>query len=648
MNSQTQRPNRGDRPYRSHVKPACTHCRRRKSRCKVENQSKSCLQCRIHGTDCSFPPEKPRKNAPRKSRRTQEYNSPSDSPVFLADSNLAPPYGLPNSSSERSIIGALPDSVNEDSTANTAPGPTWPEVQASLDAPLSLEAENDNPHILGPTEMDDTHVLADYLSNFPGSRGIRSVQSVGAAGSSMSPIIFTKVQKRPLGIGPDSSPTSQKLEIIEKLIEPCAQQLVDLYFKKVHPCFPLLDETTFRTQYLNAKGRISPALLACLYAHMLSFWRYDFKLSQTRCPDSRFIWNLASETVYSELHLSPGISTITAILLNIGGRPTTSMVGNGVQLGSAVSLCHSMGLNRNPLSWDIPEVEKNLRINVWWSVLIHDRWSSLAYGTPPHIRRSQYDVPLPSKERLCGRGEEQNHYVTFRALAGLTGVLDFCLEYVYSINTHPPTRNLDYELNKWVEDLPIEARKIITRGANLDIPGASNLRLSFLSLRLLLRRVELDRARQETDADNEKLSTSLIEARRSAEEIVTFIQELEEWQLGDFWLPETAFIFSSTVTFLIRCALETEHNSSDFSRSSSLQMASDFLSSLKSHQQKYGWDLADICLAQHIEVVEKLSTVTLSDIALIDPCLEPRQFLMTDMAFMDDIFPSIWDTLQGM
>lgn len=146
------------------------------------------------------------------------------------------------------------------------------------------------------------------------------------------------------------------------------------YLTKVNPCFPLLDETTFREQYICAKERISPALLSCLYAHMLVFWRHDLELSQVRCPDVRFIWNLACEALYSELHLSPGISTITAILLNIGGRPTTSMIGNGVQLGSAVALCHSMGLNRNPLPWDVPQVEKHLRIKIWWSVLIHDRW----------------------------------------------------------------------------------------------------------------------------------------------------------------------------------------------------------------------------------------------------------------------------------
>jgi hypothetical protein len=146
------------------------------------------------------------------------------------------------------------------------------------------------------------------------------------------------------------------------------------YLRKANPCLPLLDESSFRAQYMNARHRISPALLANLYAHSLTFWQHDPVLARERCPDARFVWNLAIEASYSELHASAGISTVKALLLDVGGRPTTSMTGNGVRLSSAISLCHSLGLNRNPLPWDIPQAEKHLRMKIWWSILLHDRW----------------------------------------------------------------------------------------------------------------------------------------------------------------------------------------------------------------------------------------------------------------------------------
>ena len=146
------------------------------------------------------------------------------------------------------------------------------------------------------------------------------------------------------------------------------------YFSKVNRCLPLVDETSFRRQYRENKDRISPALLSSLYAHTITFWRSSPVLSQHRRPDSRFIWNLANGATYSELYLSPGMSIIEAILLNVGGRPTTSLIGNSVLLGSAVAMANSLGLNHNPVPWEIPQSEKNLRMKIWWVLIVLDKW----------------------------------------------------------------------------------------------------------------------------------------------------------------------------------------------------------------------------------------------------------------------------------
>ncbi|CAG8248089.1 unnamed protein product [Penicillium salamii] len=608
-----------ERPYRSHTKPACLPCRRRKSRCKIEPHTEACLMCRAHGTDCTFPNGR--------AKATSHKRHSAETAPRVPHPALRTPVACP-------LNGPL------------AVSPHFSNSQSqNLDTPLSLEADDDNPHILGPAVTGDNHVLADYLSNISGGQGIREIRPV-EPGSSSSPVIFTKVQKRPLGLTVNFSPAMKNLETIEKLIEPWGPHLIELYLKKVNPCLPLLDESSFRAQYMNTKHRISPALLANLYAQSLTYWRHDPVLSRERCPDSRFVWNLAIEASYSELHASAGISTIKSLLLDVGGRPTTSMTGNGVRLSSALSLCHSLGLNRNPLPWDIPQAEKHLRMKVWWSVLIHDRWSSLTYGTPPHIRRSQYDVPLPIPEYLSDWEYNRAANSVFIELMNLTDVLDHCLEHVYNIRieSQSPTRNLELDLNKWVDSLTGEIRKIIIRGSNLDIPGASNLRLAYLATRLLLRRTDLDRERQAQDPNPEAMANRTMEARRTAEDIVVLVQELGEAQLGDFWLPVAAFTFSSTVTFLIRCALETEQGAG-LAECGSLRMASDFLDSLRSHQRNSGWDLADICLAQHSEVIERLLN---SSPPVVNSETNAEQHFVHDMAFVDDMFPSIWDTLQSI
>jgi|SRR5687768_7865175 hypothetical protein len=143
---------------------------------------------------------------------------------------------------------------------------------------------------------------------------------------------------------------------------------------KVNLSFPVIEEAFFRQQLLQGRERVSPALLTCIYAHTLVYWRYSEVLRDQHCPNGRYIWNLANEAVYSELHLQPSISIIQAILLNVGGRPTTSLVGNAALLGAAVSMANSLGLNRNPLGWDITILDKTHRMKIWWTLLFHDRW----------------------------------------------------------------------------------------------------------------------------------------------------------------------------------------------------------------------------------------------------------------------------------
>lgn len=146
------------------------------------------------------------------------------------------------------------------------------------------------------------------------------------------------------------------------------------FFRKVNVCFPLLDERLFRDQYRNARDRLCPSLLCCLYANACTYWSSSPELAPDRRPDQRYIWNLSVKSIYTELHLCPGMSTITASLIDVLGRPCTCVIGNGVLMSSSVALAHSLGLNRSPLSWNIPEVEKRLRIKIWWSLTIQDRW----------------------------------------------------------------------------------------------------------------------------------------------------------------------------------------------------------------------------------------------------------------------------------
>ncbi|KAK2045692.1 fungal-specific transcription factor domain-containing protein [Colletotrichum somersetense] len=650
------------RPYRSHLRPACLQCRRRKSRCQQQEgiNSPTCQMCHVYGTDCEFPPS-PRSasRAPlnpgkvQKSYRTPQssstpYRREPPAPVKVQ----APQSGIGTSSSSPST------SVASSSGPKAVLDPHNTHLMLALDSP----EDEDNSHIIGPAVTNDTQVLADYLSSEPSihERMIRVVKprpgvQMGqtprstTAGGNRKPVIFTAVRKRPYGLSPRQTAPLQKYQLVEKMLEPWISSLIDLYFQKVNICFPLLDEVSFKHQFNTARDRISPALLSVLYAHSMVFWKHSPDLPAQYFPDSRFIWNQATETLFTELHISPGISTIIAIILNVGGRPTTSMTMNEIQLGSAVSLAQSLGLNRDPVDWNISMPEKCLRMKIWWALVVHDKWLSLAYGTPPQIKRYQYDVPDPSLEYLVAKDATEAQIQAasvFMALVTLTGVLDKFLDHVYDLNPErdqnsgQTSLDLELSLGQWEDSLSDDVRRIITRGSNLHIPGAANLRLAYLSTKLLRRRIELDLEKQEDAAPGDALTNRYIQVRRAAEEIVVLVQELEEAHLGDFWLPVSAFTFTSAITFLLRCALETENTAGGLAQSASLKLAKSLVDSLQSHQQNSGWDLGDICLAQYAEVVERLLTAD-SPSATVP---EFQQLMMSsEVPIIDELFPNLWD-----
>ncbi|KAH6605911.1 hypothetical protein Trco_005064 [Trichoderma cornu-damae] len=519
---------------------------------------------------------------------------------------------------------------------------------------LALGSDDDqhlNLHIVGPAATNDSQVLSTYLSGIPGAT--RSTRMIIPEPASCSrPVLFTEVQKRPVGVKLNRSPSAEKLEIIEKLLEPHGEAVIDEYFRKVNVCLPLLDEVSFRRQYQEDKTRISPALLACLYAHTVVYWQSSPTLNRYRCPESRFIWNLANEAVYSELHLSPGMSIIKAILLNIGGRPTTSLIGNGVLLGSAVSMAHSLGLNHNPLPWQIPQPEKYLRMKIWWALLVHDRWTSLAHGTPPHIQKSQYDVPPPTIEYVRDSSTEGNNPCfemtakVFVSLVTLSEVLDRFLQYVYCVGREKlTTTDLELALHQWVEKLEGPCRRIVLRGSHLEVTGAANLRLAYLTAKLLLQRIQLEAEKQRDSVNEDRVANRYSEARITSEEMLMLIQDLQPEHLGDFWMSVSSFSFPAVVNFLLRCALETENSPEGLARSHSFRIAHDLITTLRSHQEQHKWDLSDICLAQHAEIVEKiLAGVAPDDHGGHDGSQDLQDF---DASILDHIFPSVWDPLQN-
>ena len=154
----------------------------------------------------------------------------------------------------------------------------------------------------------------------------------------------------------------------------CGDTNLGSYLTKVHPCFPVIDQRKLDKVINKTKSVHCSATLSCeIYAITLCFWSQTDVAVKGPRPDQRFAWNLAVEALQEDF-LAPGMSTLQAVLVDLTGRPIYSLTGNVINNGRAVALANSLGLNRNPKKWNISNEEKNLRIRIWWGVLIHDTW----------------------------------------------------------------------------------------------------------------------------------------------------------------------------------------------------------------------------------------------------------------------------------
>lgn len=195
-----------ERPYRSHLRPACLQCKRRKSRCKIEAHSPACLMCRVHGTSCTFPPKVNRPSG-RNSNNAAATNTSSSRPGAsrsTASRQRRDPEPPPIVSPWSDSIGPTPLSGGDD------------------------EEVEENPHIVGPANTNDSQVLTDYLSIVGnGTAGMRLVHPVLSSRSSR-PVLFAAVKKRPVGVEVYSNHAREKLHIIEQLLVPHAEDAVNL------------------------------------------------------------------------------------------------------------------------------------------------------------------------------------------------------------------------------------------------------------------------------------------------------------------------------------------------------------------------------------------------------------------------------------
>ncbi|KAF9884033.1 hypothetical protein FE257_002371 [Aspergillus nanangensis] len=606
--------NAGARPYRSHKVRACDLCRKRKSRCTVDIPGQSCLLCRVQGADCHYQEE------PAQDTSVPNGSDPKGWSVDQVNDKL--PSGQKRKRTSDSDSPS--DTIRRDDLSSLTHGDS-----ASGNDPSRQgvdDPHNQSVHIVGPVVADDAQVIEKYTERSNQNIEPKSHPYNVYSNDPRNPILYTTISRRRQGMRVGVPPGENQKEILEQILGPFKHDLVRLYASRMPPvlipwfidkfnvAFPIFDGESFWEAYMSDLPGDPPASLVCqVYSMSLVYWKQTPKLACHPKPDVRYAVNMTVAALHEEFS-APGLSTISAALIDLTGRPIFSMTGNAVSCGRMISLAHCLGLNRDPIHWKLSQREKNNRIRLWWGVVIHDRWGSFGHGVPPQIAKNQYDVPFPTIDTLIPQTNRSTERVRAAhchiALCRLTEILGELLPLVYGLQQRYPRetskkiRQIRTDLDMWEDSLPDWLRAPAASNSTEErISGTSSLQLGFLAVKMLVSRVELTEVNN-ADTDNPEARRYFqTECRRSAEEIVEFISSLRKENFREFWLPYSAFHLTSTATLLVRCALET--TDSEVARSC-LANVETFRAILRRVREEEDWDVADMCLDHCERVLNRL------------------------------------------
>ncbi|KAJ9151168.1 Transcriptional activator protein DAL81 [Pleurostoma richardsiae] len=341
----------------------CDACQRRRIKCVMSEDDDSCISCQINGAECSL--------AESPQARKRKLNGDFDG----GDSKRSSP-GRSDNRRRRQQPSSLSSTVASSSLieemANFG-GPTL------LKRTLGLQHDRYSQYIGPTTDFEPSLInlsLFDPHDESLLSRGtLRKVSDVDTF--LLLPDYNT----------PGYEHIVEDVDEIERIVAPHGRRLVDLYFRVVHPGFPIVQKSVFYEKYDRSPREFSPPLLAAVYILAINWWDLDDDLSGYPRPNVRELERLCRTTLADAMY-RPKLSTVQAGLL-LSQRPEGDQWAPTAQI---VAIAQELGLHLDCSAWKIPPWERGLRKRLAWALYMQDKWGALVHGRPSHIFATNWAV----------------------------------------------------------------------------------------------------------------------------------------------------------------------------------------------------------------------------------------------------------------
>lgn len=268
------------------------------------------------------------------------------------------------------------------------------------------------------------------------------------------------------GGGGNAADTIKALQEVEACVGVYGPELVEMFFERVHPAFPVLEEGLFRREYERIRERgqlrkneqrvaaisgtgnsIPPVLLAAVYLLALKWIDKPSNTNPTSnaSVEPQRLEKLAVRLLANALnaHTYPTIFRVSRAALQTlqAGLLISqkSPLNTPFLIAQLVALAFDLGLHA-----DGPGIsDRGLRRRLAWALYVQDKWCALIHGRPSHVDLTEWMVanlePSDfesgySNGYTYGRGKDgQLRCLLFMHMVSLTKILADILDTFYTL-----------------------------------------------------------------------------------------------------------------------------------------------------------------------------------------------------------------------
>lgn len=364
------------------------------------------------------------------------------------------------------------------------------------------------------------------------------------------------------------------LDRIESIVAPHGAALIKLYFRIVHPSFPILHKKVYLEKYGRTHREFSPPLLAAVYILALSWWTYSNELARQTKPDVAELESVAFKSLQEVAYHRPKLSTVQAGLLLLQ-KPGMNHSSSWQTTCLMAGIGQDLGLHLDCSSWRIPAWERGLRKRLAWALFAQDTWAAMVLGRPPHISLANWAVQAVTSgdfpENAADEDEEEGSTevekgrTLFSAMISLTRILAELLEQMYSLKAEAEVSNsrdrtkmvlaqakpIQQKLKLWYSEMP-ESLRMDARNLKIGkLNSVGYLHLAYFAAEIILHRQVIRSLSDRSDPFVFQICRSAAKARLVS--AMDFFDQLKAEHLQSFWYFAATFNFALIGSFAGLC-----------------------------------------------------------------------------------------------